>query len=323
VTTVFLLLAVTSALAIAQSPRIAASAASLSGKQLTLADIGSTTHGGVSDPVVAAPTQEQLQAHLLRIRRFQTAVAAQSASGGAVIGIGPDTVAGDYNYLSANVGTALEPEPNTYACLENARVERPGTSLGQHFHGFAGGAARHGDYRNYCGPGATRVVVSNWTATIPSVDTVASAEHTHAYYYYEANYGTYVGSLFQWMLGPLNSYISYSYYMNSVASGQAAFDDYVGGDTYSQGRPLITALMTSGTYNGLTIWLNGWDSSQTNEAHIVSVTGFNFSNPVSAGDNIYYQETSGSVAGTNATGRDTYGANKMWSLVWLNNGQIW
>lgn len=67
------------------------------------------------------------------------------------------------------------------------------------------------------------------------------------------------------------------------------------------------------------MWLAGWGYSGIIAAHAITLYGFDFSN----GDNIWYVETSGTVAGTNATGRNEMGADKFWDLVHLNNGQIW
>jgi hypothetical protein len=159
-------------------------------------------------------------------------------------------------------------------------------------------------------------MISNWVApaNVPSIDTLAAQEQT------DPNWGTYLSN----MVGPINSDANTGgFYINSAASSQATFNNWVAGDLYDFGRPAITALMTYGTYNGQTIWLNGWNYSGIHAAHIINIHGFNFSDPPSAGDNFYYVETSGTVAGTNATGKNTYGANKTWALVSLNNGQIW
>lgn len=198
--------------------------------------------------------------------------------------LGPNNVPGSYNGLSRNVGTTLYAEPNTYA------------------------------YRNYCGPGASQILISNWTTNVPSIDTLASQEKT------DPNRGTYRSD----MVGPIKTDANTSgFYVNGVANSQTTFDNWVAGDIYVSGRPAITALMTYGWYNNATIWLNGWNYSGISAAHIITIHGFNFSNPTSAGDNFYYTETAGTVAGTNGTGRQSYGANKMWALVSANNGQIW
>lgn len=253
----------------------------------TLEGLGSLTHGGVSDPVIETPTQAQLEDHA---RRLDFGRAHAISTGPNTVG--PNNVSGNYNGKSRNVGTGLYPEPN------------------------------HSPYANYCGPGASQVLISNWTTNVPGIDTLASEEHTHATYYSDG-YGTYVGTWLSYMVGPINSHIGTSFYSNVAASSQGAFNNYVGGDVYDKGRPMITALMTEVNNGGQIIWLNGWNTGGVIAPHIVTITGFNFSNPQSAGDNFYYQETSGTYAGTNATGRDTFGANQMWSLVNANNGQIW
>jgi hypothetical protein len=241
----------------------------------TLAGLGSLTQGGISDPVIQTPTQAQLDDHARRLDLAQS-----QRVGGQAPTVNSYNVAGNYNGLSRNVGTGNYAEPNTYA------------------------------YRNYCGPGASQILISNWTTNVPSIDTLASQELTNP------NSGTYLSN----MVSPLNSDAGTGgFYVNGAASSQGTFNNWVAGDAYNSGRPAITALQTQGYYGG-TIYLNGWSASFQ---HIITIHGFNFSNPISAGDNFYYTETAGTVAGTTAVGQNTIGANRMWALVSLNNGQIW
>ncbi len=160
-------------------------------------------------------------------------------------------------------------------------------------------------YRNYCGPGASQVLISNWTGNVPGIDTLASQEYTNP------ASGTFLSN----MVGPLNSDAGTGgFYVNQVAGSQGTFNSWVGSDIYNAHRPLITAIQTMASgYR-----LNGWS---LNAPHIVSIYGFNF---VTAGAGyISYVETSGTVAGTTATGRNNYSADPFWSLVYANNGQIW
>lgn len=258
-------------------PSYAQSAVTSTPTPATLAGLGSLTRGGISDPVVETPTQSQLQDHARRLDLAKARAASTTS-------LTPDNVPGSYNGLSRNVGTGLYAEPNTYS------------------------------YRNYCGPGASQILISNWTTNVPNIDTLASQEKT------DPNQGTYLNN----MVGPINSDANTSgFYANGVANGQSTFNNWIAGDIYDFSRPAITALMTKWSYNSATIYLSGWDYSRINAAHIISIHGFNFSNPSSAGDNFYYTETAGTVAATSGTGRQTYGANKMWALVSLNNGPIW
>lgn len=262
---------------------------------LGLVDINSLTAGGVSDPVIDLPGQQQLAEHVQRLAAWRSQAGATIAptlrlhKGSRYFRT--MNVPGNYNGISSNVGTALEPEPN------------------------------YSPYAYYCGPGASRVVISNWTTNVPGIDTIATEEHTHATNYTDS-YGSYIGTQLSYMAGPINNHVGSSFYINAAASSQGAFDNYVGSDTYTSGRPMITALKTY-VYSGGDVWLNGWSTQGIIANHIVAISGFNFSNPATAGDNFYYQETSGTYAGTTLVGRNTFGANKMWNLVSSNNGQIW
>ncbi len=160
-------------------------------------------------------------------------------------------------------------------------------------------------HRNYCGPGSSQVTISNWNPNgVPGIDQLGSEEST------DPNGGTLLGN----MVGPINNHgNTNSYYNNQVAGSQGTFNDWVGADI-GFGHPLITAIQTMG--NGYT--LNGWG---LNTAHIVSIYAYNFVTP--GAGTIGYVETSGTVAGTSATGRQNFGTDPFWSLVTLNNGQIW
>jgi len=156
-------------------------------------------------------------------------------------------------------------------------------------------------------------LLSNWIgySNVPGIDAIATDEDTDP--------GS--GTLFENMYGPINSIASTGgFYLDESAAGQADFNNWLGADIYKSGRPMITALMTEDpNYPGGDLWLHGWDYSQIDYKHIIELYGFDFT----SGDNVYYVETSGTVAGTDATGLNEMGDNKFWDLVWLNDGQIW
>lgn len=193
----------------------------------------------------------------------------------AGISVSPNGDPGSYGGKQGSVGVTAYAEPNLYA------------------------------YRNYCGPGASQVVVSNWTGNVPSIDTLASQEGANA------NSGAYLSN----MVGPINSDAGAGgYYLNQVAGSQGTFSNWIGGDIYVDYHPLITAIETRG--NGYT--LQGWSVTAP---HIIALYGFNFVTP--GAGYVSYVETAGTVAGTTATGRNNYSYDPFWSLVTLNNGQIW
>jgi len=156
---------------------------------------------------------------------------------------------------------------------------------------------------NYCGPGASQVLISAWTSNVPDIQTLATEEQT------KLNSGT----LLKNMVGPINNAIGQSYYSIHHASSQADFSNMIGRDILDNQHPLITGILTIYQKNQL----NGWTVSAT---HIITIYGFDFSSPTVG--YIYYYETSGTVAGTTATGPNRIDYNVFWSLVQQNNIQL-
>jgi len=160
-------------------------------------------------------------------------------------------------------------------------------------------------YVNYCGPAASRVLISNWTSNVPSLDTLAAEEKTN-----QGHTGTYLDD----MVTPINNAIGTNFYKNGgAASDQSDFSNRLGKVIYDDHRPLITGIMT-GIGN---IHLNGWSSAVT---HIIAIYGFDFSSPTQG--KIYYMETAGTVAGTTATGPQVMDYQSFWTLVAANNIQL-
>jgi hypothetical protein len=160
-------------------------------------------------------------------------------------------------------------------------------------------------YRNYCAPAASQVLISAWTSDVPDIDTLAFQEKT------DPNRGTQLGN----MVGPINRAIGRDYYIESAARSEGDFSNRIGRDILNKQHPLITGLQTRG--NGYT--LNGWTVATR---HVVMIYGFNFGSSSQA--SVDYFETAGTVGGTTATGLNHYpDYQAFWSLVRLNNGQIW
>lgn len=231
--------------------------------------LGATGIGGVSDPVVPIATQAQLEDHARRLDAYKAYVLQHAVN---LSTINPDGDPGNYGGTAgtANVGNYVEPNDQAHA--------------------------------NECGPSSSRVVISNWTSNVPSIDTVAAQEGGTGF------------TLLSNMVGPINSDgHTNNYYVNQVAGSQGTFNNWLGADV-TLGHPIITALET--IYGGYT--LNGWGHQG---AHIVAVYGYNFKTP--GAGTISYMEPAGTVAGTTAQGRNTYSTDPFWVLVQGNNGQIW
>lgn len=158
-------------------------------------------------------------------------------------------------------------------------------------------------YRNYCGPGASRVLISAWTSKVPSIDTLATEEKTNPN----------TGTLMKNMITPVNNAIGQKYYSQQYASSQGSFSNMIGHDILDNSHPLITAIVTIYGSNKL----NGWSVTAK---HIITIYGFDFTSP--SNGYIYYYETSGTVAGTTATGYNVIDYNTFWTLVQQNDVQL-
>jgi Peptidase_C39 like family len=163
-------------------------------------------------------------------------------------------------------------------------------------------------YVEYCGPAASRVLISAWTNNVPTLDTLAAQEKTN-----QDKVGTWMSD----MVDPVNQAIGQNYYQSFAANSQGEFSNRIGWNIWQMNRPLITALQTAdGNGNAL----NGWNSKNTGIDHIVMIYGFDFRSPSIA--SIDYFETAGTDAGTSNTGINTIDYGLFWSLVWLNNIQL-
>jgi hypothetical protein len=230
--------------------------------------LGATGQGGVLDPVILPASAAQLADHARRVDAWHTALRMAN-------GITPDGNPGSYGGLAGTASVLPYGEPNS------------------------------SNYRNYCGPGSSQILISNWTSNVPSIDTLAWQEKTNP------NTGTYLTN----MVYPINADGGTGgFYINQVAGSQGTFSNWIGADIYAYHHPLITAIETRG--NGYT--LNGWTLTAP---HIVTVYGFNFVTP--GAGYVRYMESSSAAAGTSAQGPNTYSYDPFWSLVTLNNGQIW
>jgi hypothetical protein len=155
---------------------------------------------------------------------------------------------------------------------------------------------------NYCGPGASQVLISAWTNTVPDIGTLAKEEHTIS------SWGTYIDC----MIKPINDAIHQTYYsINYAGTKQEDFSNMIGREILDNHHPLITGIKTQA--NGYT--LGGWDHPAD---HIITIYGFDFRSPTKG--YIYYYETANTDAGeTKGPGPKLQEYNSFWSLV--NNPQ--
>ena len=164
-------------------------------------------------------------------------------------------------------------------------------------------------YDDYCGPAASRVLISAWTKNGPSLSTLATEEKTDPN---PPKSGTYISD----MVTPINDAIGTKYYKDLGSAGSQAALSYRIGYDILHGHPLITGIKTG---VGST-FLNGWDYSGFRVNHIVTIYGFDFSSPTQG--KIYYMETSSPHAGTSKVGPQEINYQSFWILVHANDDQL-
>jgi len=204
------------------------------------------------------------------------------------------------NYNNNKVTITFTPHQPGYA---------PGNYAGKSATVSVVGYSEPNDYthRNWCGPGASQVLISAWTSNVPSINTLATEEKT--------NNST--GTLMVNMVTPINKAIGQGYYSIHYANlnSQADLSNMIGHDILDNHHPLITGILTIYGTNHL----NGWKTVVAK--HIITIYGFNFTSPTTG--YIYYYDTSGTVAGqTLGPGPQTIDYNVFWSLVKQNDVQL-
>lgn len=161
------------------------------------------------------------------------------------------------------------------------------------------------EYASYCGPGASRVLISAWTRKVPGIDELAAQERT------DRKWGTPAAN----MVGPINRAIGHNYYRLAQATSMSDFANIIGREVLNRRHPLITEAKTRAPA-GKPV-LRGWARTVS---HYVMIYGFDFRSSKAA--KVNYFETAGKEAGTTATGFNTMPLRDFWTLVSLSDIQI-
>jgi hypothetical protein len=194
-------------------------------------------------------------------------------------------------------------------------------------------------YWNYCGPGASRVLIAAWASIVPDIFTLGGPSLTNGGGPLGENTDLHhVGTYTTDMVGPINTAIDTvtgqpkPYYTASQVGrdtnlpGQGDFSTMIGQDILDNNHPSITGLQTTGGTQtmGNSGNLIGWGlNGGLNAAHIVTIFGFDFTSP--SFGYIYYYETANPDAGAAFPGPHIIDYKTFWSLVTVNsnaNSQI-
>jgi hypothetical protein len=158
------------------------------------------------------------------------------------------------------------------------------------------------DHRNYCGPGATQVVLDArlpyWD--VPDIDTIGEEENI------DPNSGVWLSDI----KTVLNDRLNTTWYeVNGSGSGSSLYNRIT--SDIDNDYALVTGCET-----GL---MGGWNGRDV--GHIVAVYGY----WIWTGSNqyVYYTETAGSVAGYNGSYRQRATRQDFWGYVAGNDTQVW
>jgi hypothetical protein len=166
------------------------------------------------------------------------------------------------------------------------------------------------DYVNYCGPGATQVILSARLPTnqIPNIYNIGADESQYSWGN-KTDIKT-KGVLNTAVRTELNNLLSTSFYVYAVASGRPQLETWVVSDIDAN-YALDSSLMTGG--------MPGWGT--LNVKHIVAIYGYN--EPDLSHTYFYYTETASKDAGFNGTYWNYVISTTFWNYVVNNNSQVW
>ncbi len=171
-------------------------------------------------------------------------------------------------------------------------------------------------HRNYCAEGAIAVLLSTWTAAVPSLDAIGVAANVvESYGTTGANAVVAINSY----LGEITGSQRYSYtgtHVTSLPVFQAQLESDLSGlgrlASSGHGSPVLVHVMTA--------TLPGWDGYQAQ--HMIAVIGYNFSAGTAGGDTVTYAESAGSVAGYNGPETQTISLAALWNAMQNYNADV-
>lgn len=177
-----------------------------------------------------------------------------------------------------------------------------------------------GDYahRNYCGAGATQVLLSAWMSNVPDIETVAKKSHLNP------NRGEFGADALQAInayLGPIvtpvlgqNRYVAeHVTTLDGVTSRiQKDITDPVAMQGFGHGVPVMVQTMTR--------TMPGWN--HWNATHMITVFAFDFSHNDPALDTVTYAETPSPLAGYRGPDFQTISVKALWVAMQAYNKEF-
>lgn len=174
-----------------------------------------------------------------------------------------------------------------------------------------------GDYahRNYCGAGATQVLLSAWLTSVPDIETVARQSHLNPNRgEFGADATAAINAFLSPIVGPALGHARYQAEHVITLDGvkQRIRRDILDADAshlFGHGVPVMLQTMTR--------TMPGWN--HWNATHMITVFAFDFSHNDPALDTVTYAETPSPLAGYRGPDFQTISLNALWAAMQAYN----
>jgi hypothetical protein len=177
-----------------------------------------------------------------------------------------------------------------------------------------------GDYahRNYCGAGATQVLLSAWMASVPDIESVARRSHLNA------NRGEFgadalqaINAYLEPVVTPVLGHPRYVAEHVTTLAGvtsriQRDIQDQAAVQAFGHGVPVMVQTMTR--------TMPGWN--RWNATHMITIFAFDFSHNDPALDTVTYAETPSPLAGYRGPDFQTISVNALWVAMQAYNREF-
>lgn len=166
-------------------------------------------------------------------------------------------------------------------------------------------------HRNYCGPGATQVLLSGWLDKVPDLEVIAVRSHLDPK---RGEVGKMAAVAINSFLNPVvMPVLGHSRYKAERVLTLAGVQDRIRRDIldpntirlFGHGAPVMVQTMT-GTMNGWNHW---------NATHMITIYAFDFSHNNPALDTVTYVETSSRLTGYRGKGLETITVKALWTAM--------
>ncbi len=166
-------------------------------------------------------------------------------------------------------------------------------------------------HRNYCGPGATQVLLSAWLPNVPNIELIALFSHLNPK---RGETGREAMAAINAFLYPIvMPALGHPRYRAERVLTLAAVKDRIRQDIldstairlFGHGAPVMVQTMT-GTMPGWNHW---------NATHMITIFAFDFSHNNPALDTVTYVETSSRLTGYRGRGLETISVKALWTAM--------